>query len=78
MTAAHHPERDHRTGFEGMTAAVQRQAESPHARTDPERGTSRAEPEESGEPACMLSEVCPACGRVISDVHAPGCAECRP
>ena len=33
--------------------------------------------EEQGEPACLLGEVCPSCGRVRTDQDAPGCPDCR-
>ncbi|GHH46713.1 hypothetical protein [Lentzea cavernae] len=29
------------------------------------------------EPACLLELVCPECGRVTTDEHAPGCEACQ-
>ncbi|MFF1565322.1 cupin domain-containing protein [Streptomyces sp. NPDC058293] len=41
-------------------------------------GLSIARPpaREGGEPACLLSRICPACGRVSEDAAAAFCARC--
>jgi hypothetical protein len=30
-----------------------------------------------GEQVCLLELVCPECGRVTTDEHAPGCEGCQ-
>jgi len=33
--------------------------------------------EQGGEPACFANLVCPECGSVVTEGHAPGCAAAR-
>ncbi|WP_165989807.1 cupin domain-containing protein [Streptomyces sp. YIM 98790] len=45
-------------------------------RRAPGRGAAGPEPEEGGEPACLLSRVCPGCGAVIEMRAAAYCPRC--
>ncbi|MFC9893544.1 hypothetical protein ACFVMC_07605 [Nocardia sp. NPDC127579] len=46
--------------------------------SDPGDTSPRLPTADFGDPACLLSEICPECGRVLSDMHATGCPHCRP
>ncbi|MFF2197452.1 hypothetical protein [Streptomyces sp. NPDC058157] len=42
----------------------------------PGLGIAPAAPDEGGEPACLLSRVCPACGRLATEAAAAYCCRC--